>query len=103
MTKEDSVKRYAIVKNARSRSEAEAYLPDNYKVIHEYESSDGWEYKSGDPGAKLRTHTGFVIEGEDVAGWTLDDYVIPRYASGLIYATEITDDHPLFQHIAPSP
>ena len=32
-----------------------------------------------------------VIEGEDVAGWTLDDYVIPRLASGLIFATEVTD------------
>lgn len=28
--------RYALVKNARSRKELEAYLPDNYRVVHEY-------------------------------------------------------------------
>ena len=31
-----------------------------------------------------------VIEGYDRAGWTLDGYVIPRLASGLIVATEVT-------------
>ena len=30
-----------------------------------------------------------VIQGTDVAGWTLDDYVIPRLASGLIRAEEV--------------
>jgi len=30
-----------------------------------------------------------VIEGFDVAGWTLDDYVIPRLASGNYYAKEV--------------
>lgn len=29
-----------------------------------------------------------VVEGEDDAGWTLDGYVIPRLASGLIFARE---------------
>jgi hypothetical protein len=29
-----------------------------------------------------------VIEGEDVAGWSLDGYVIPRLASGLLSAKE---------------
>lgn len=28
------------------------------------------------------------ITGEDKAGWTLDDYVLPRLASGLIFATK---------------
>jgi hypothetical protein len=33
---------------------------------------------------------GYVeISGYDVAGWTLDGYVIPRLASGLINATEV--------------
>lgn len=32
-----------------------------------------------------------MIEGEDVAGWTLDGYVIPRLASGGFYASEMTD------------
>lgn len=29
------------------------------------------------------------ISGEDRAGWTLDGYVIPRLASGLIFASEV--------------
>ena len=29
------------------------------------------------------------IAGEDDAGWTLKDYVLPRLASGMIYAKEI--------------
>lgn len=32
-----------------------------------------------------------VITGEDDHGWTLDDYVIPRLASGLIAAREVVD------------
>ena len=35
-------------------------------------------------------HEGYVeIVGYDDAGWTLDGYVIPRLASGLIIATEV--------------
>lgn len=30
-----------------------------------------------------------VIGGKDVAGWTLDGYVIPRLASGLYFAEEV--------------
>lgn len=33
-----------------------------------------------------------LIIGEDHAGWTLDDYVIPRLASGLYWAREISAD-----------
>lgn len=29
------------------------------------------------------------IVGRDVAGWTLDGYVIPRLASGMIWAHEV--------------
>jgi hypothetical protein len=46
------------------------YLPTNYKVVGEDER-------------------GIIIEGKDVAGWTLDDYVLPRLASGLIWGKEI--------------
>ena len=35
--------------------------------------------------------TGVWIEGNDVAGWTLSDYVIPRLASGGFYASEMRD------------
>lgn len=33
-----------------------------------------------------------LIEGYDSCGWTLDDYVLPRLASGLIFALEILTD-----------
>lgn len=33
-----------------------------------------------------------LIGGVDKAGWTLDDYVIPRLASGLHFAKEVTRD-----------
>lgn len=35
---------------------------------------------------------GILITGQDNAGWTLDGYVIPRLASGLIFAREIGAD-----------
>lgn len=75
--------RYALVHNARSRREAEAYLPDNYRVIHETTAA-----------REFRTDLVFIIRGEDVAGWTLDGYVIPRYGSGLITCEEVDHDHP---------
>jgi hypothetical protein len=82
------MKRYAIVRNARTRQEAEAYLPDNYKVVHET-----WEARNESPVPV------FVIEGTDNAGWTLGGYVIPRYASGLIWAEEIDLTHPIMDEI----
>lgn len=45
------------------------YMPDNYSAV---ELDDR-----------------IVIVGSDFAGWTLDEYVIPRLASGLIFAVEI--------------
>lgn len=50
------------------------YLPSNY---------------SAEPMPDSETHV--LIIGEDWAGWTLDGYVIPRLASGLIYAREVED------------
>ncbi len=50
-----------------------ALLPENYKVGY---NSDNEQ---------------FLITGHDVAGWTLDDYVIPRLASGLVFAEELID------------
>lgn len=47
------------------------YLPSNYEVIGT--NADG----------------SVVIAGHDSAGWTLDDYVIPRLASGLYTAKEV--------------
>lgn len=53
------------------------YLPDNYVVIYEGNDIDN-EY--------------VIIMGEDVAGWTLDDYVLPRLASGMIFGKELKSD-----------
>jgi hypothetical protein len=47
-----------------------AYLPSNYRVVASDDES-------------------VTIEGEDVAGWTLNDYVLPRLASGLMFGTEV--------------
>lgn len=45
------------------------YLPANYEVVAAYSTDDG--------------ETVVLISGKDNAGWTLDDYVIPRLASGM--------------------
>jgi hypothetical protein len=82
------MKRYALVGNARTRREVEAYLPDNYSVIHE-------ENEVGHNGRPV-----FVIEGEDRMGWTLDDYVIPRFGSGLIACKEIDLSDPIMKRVA---
>ena len=50
--------------------EVQAYLPRGYTAT---------EQPNGD----------VIISGEDNAGWGLDTYVIPRLASGLIFAKEI--------------
>jgi hypothetical protein len=79
--------RTAIVTGARSMDEVAAYLPGNYAVAASIESpTDGstttWY------GQEIR---GFavVIQGEDRAGWTLDKYVSPRLASGLMTCREV--------------
>jgi len=46
------------------------YLPSNYTAV-------------------VRMDDKIAIWGTDVAGWTMDDYVIPRLASGGIYVKEI--------------
>lgn len=66
--------RYALVKNAESTERLARFLPDNYKVLDEVEGADG--------------RMSWLIGGSDKLGWTLDDYVIPRLASGLIFCTE---------------
>jgi len=58
-----------IVGGARDLDQVQRYMPGNYEATQQ---PDGL----------------IVITGHDVAGWTLDDYVIPRLASGLIWAEE---------------
>ena len=66
--------RHATVTGARSEREVAAYLPSCYRVTG----------STTDPGGRLQVH----IAGVDYAGWTLDDYVIPRLASGCLWAHE---------------
>jgi hypothetical protein len=54
------------------------YLPTNYYV----------STRRGD--AVLAAEGEVLIEGNDSAGWTLDRYVLPRLASGLIFGYEVT-------------
>lgn len=84
------MKRYAIVWHARNRRHVEAYMPDNYRVIHE---ALGWQLTDGIP-----TEV-YVIAGEDVAGWTLDGYIIPRLQSGNFVAEEIDLSHPIMKEV----
>ena len=49
------------------------YLPSNYAAGEHGEDDDG-QY--------------VVIAGQDNAGWTLHEYVLPRLASGLYFGVE---------------
>jgi hypothetical protein len=55
-----------------STQAVESYLPGNYEVTSV-------------------TDDEITVEGTDCAGWTLDEYVIPRLATGLITAKEARD------------
>lgn len=70
--------RFAKVTGARSADEVSAYLPANYHVY-------GHRFPDG-PSGRIEV----LIRGEDSHGWTLNDYVIPRLASGLMGCEEGT-------------
>lgn len=69
--------RAAIVLHA-SRDTVERYLPANYSIRTNLVVEDG--------------RIGILVAGKDDHGWTLDGYVIPRLASGLIPAYECDPD-----------
>tara|TARA_R110000764_G_scaffold96433_1_gene180534 strand:+ start:126 stop:419 length:294 start_codon:yes stop_codon:yes gene_type:complete len=50
------------------------YLPSNYEVLE----SD----ITGSAGDSV------IVGGHDVAGWTLESYIVPRLGSGGLFATE---------------
>lgn len=78
-------KRYALVVTNQPDAVA-AYMPDNYEVMAIFP-------------ADRFGKSGVVIGGRDSHGWTLDDYVIPRLASGLHFATEIDISHPIMKRV----
>ena len=74
--------RFAVVlDDATSLEQVQYYLPQGYTAKI--------EYLPGNQAGKTSNAMRIVIRGYDIAGWTLDDYVIPRLASGLIVATEV--------------
>lgn len=72
---EEKVTRYALIRTTQYES-VEAYLPDNYRVV-------------------LGCEEGTLIVGADNAGWTLDEYVLPRLASGLYFGDEVSKEEAL--------
>jgi hypothetical protein len=87
-----NVMRYAEVRGAGATRTLRAYLPGNYRVIAGPMETPAYD------GAAYSTAT-WVIGGRDAAGWTLDGYVIPRLASGIITASEIDLSHPLMREV----
>lgn len=76
MSNTDNIRTAIVVNDDVSLETIKRYMPGNYK-------------------AYLRDNGKIIIVGHDVAGWTMDDYVIPRLASGLYTAQETTDcSHP---------
>jgi hypothetical protein len=65
----DEIKVAQVIGQDLTVEKVYAYLPANYEVIAAYTT----------PG----NTTVVLIAGTDKAGWTLDDYVIPRLGSGL--------------------
>lgn len=78
--------RAAIVTSHRTTlREVAAYLPANYEVYEEIvERTIGNVLIEG-----YHQSVRLIIRGRDVGGWTLDGYVLPRLASGLIGAEEV--------------
>lgn len=82
--------KYALVSmRLESVETVKSYLPDNYRIV---------DFLDRDPGSSkglLTRGPCVVIEGRDRAGWTLDDYVMPRLRSGLISVQEIDQEERL--------
>jgi hypothetical protein len=69
-TNTNPVRRAVVRSKDSTLATIQRYLPANYEA---HVNSDGF----------------IVIEGQDSHGWTLDDYVLPRLASGLHFAEEV--------------
>ncbi len=82
-------RRQAIVTSGESmadlRRSVAAYLPGNYRIIRALSRDDPHLRNLYVP----ERSSSVLIGGHDVAGWTLDGYVIPRLRSGLRFATEV--------------
>lgn len=65
--------RIAIAHTGKSKDVAQ-YLPNNFTVL-----------------GRTLDNSGTIIVGVDDHGWTLDQYVIPRLASGMIHCEEVIE------------
>ncbi len=65
--------RIAIARTGKSKDVAQ-YLPNNFTVL-----------------GRTLDNRGTIIVGVDDHGWTLDQYVIPRLASGMIHCEEVIE------------
>jgi hypothetical protein len=71
-----SAYRIAVVTGPNTNErQIEQYLPGNYTVVGTMPDENG----------------SVIIAGIDDAGWTLEDYVIPRLMSGMYSCTELTE------------
>ena len=73
-----------VLDDAISEEHVQNYLPQGYTAKI--------EYLPGNQAGKTSNAMRIVIRGYDIAGWTLDGYVIPRLATGLIVATEVFEN-----------
>ena len=92
------MKRYALITTCDSREKIERYLPGNYRVIHVEPSREFHHMQHGGD-----QKYDIVIAGRDASGWTLDDYVLPRLASGLIFGKEIDLSHEVMKRVPETP
>jgi hypothetical protein len=79
----DTKDRYAVA--VGNFEEVSQYLPSNYWVVAT--TTVGEDVVFTKPG-----ETVCLIVGNDVAGWTLNDYVIPRLGSGMVFCKETTPE-----------
>lgn len=91
--------RYALLYGMRDASQVAVFLPSNYSVAGEaVERHEKFSTAHAD-GRQYDERFVVVIAGRDQAGWTLDGYVIPRLASGMIFGREIDLSHPVMKAI----
>lgn len=80
----------AAIVPGHSAERIRAYMPSNYEVV-DYEHN---------PGSRNHDDRGVLIVGRDDAGWTLEDYVLPRLASGMYFGRIIgefsMEDYPSY-------
>ena len=63
---------------AETMERVAAFLPSNYTVSR-------WKWAEDEDEVRAWGAAVIIVVGEDYAGWTAEDYVLPRLASGLLF------------------